>query len=51
MIVIDIIITVFICVAATVIIVALCSNPRDGRSIHNDSRKGSYYEISNRKKD
>ena len=51
MIVIDGIITICICAVATVIIVGLCSNPNDGRPMHHDSRKGSYYEISNRKKD
>ena len=40
---------IVICLGATIVIVGLCSNPHDGRPVHHDSMKGSFYEISNRK--
>ena len=37
-----------ICLAITIVVVALCSNPHNNRKPHHDSHKDSFYQVSQR---
>jgi len=42
------VIVILTCLAVTIVVVALCSNPHNNRKQHHDSYKDSFYQVSQR---